>query len=416
MAKQLQIRGGTTVQHSTFTGALREITIDTDKDVIVVHDGTTVGGFPLAKQTSVDSKVTKVTSTDNAIVRFDGVTGAVQNSGVIIDDGGNVGSGTQSFNGFGGSGFKNYIINGSFNIDQYQRGAQSNWNSANCYIDRFLVVNSSSVVRNGAGANNPIGTGLHNHLSITKTAGADTQIIQRWEIPKDKAKQFLNGRTLTFSCLVLAETANFVEYLFFIKNGTSVNSYEVTTFNITKNNEAGIWTRVTGTITNIQWTYEAGEYIEIRLDPVDGLAGNLHTTGWQLEEGSIATPFEQRPYGLELSLCQRYYEKSYADSVAIGTLTNENAYCTSNLSPYLFHSPIVNFKVPKRIQPTIVIYNPYASNTGNAIEYNTGSVAVSDRPIYPLNVGKNCMKVQSTNGSLVTGNFVLFHYTASAEL
>lgn len=93
MAKQLQIRGGTTVQHSTFTGALREITIDTDKDVVVVHDGTTVGGFPLAKQTSVDSKVTKVTSTDNAIVRFNGATGDIQNSNVIIDDNGNVGIG-----------------------------------------------------------------------------------------------------------------------------------------------------------------------------------------------------------------------------------------------------------------------------------------------------------------------------------
>lgn len=93
MAKQLQIRGGTTVQHSTFTGALREITIDTDKDVVVVHDGTTTGGFPLAKQTSVDSKVTKVTSTDNAVVRFNGTTGDVQNSGVIIDDNNNVGIG-----------------------------------------------------------------------------------------------------------------------------------------------------------------------------------------------------------------------------------------------------------------------------------------------------------------------------------
>ena len=28
----------------------------------------------------------------------------------------------------------------------------------------------------------------------------------------------------------------------------------------------------------------------------------------QLEEGSVATPFENRPYGLELSLCQRYYQ------------------------------------------------------------------------------------------------------------
>lgn len=44
-------------------------------------------------QNAVANKVDKITSIDNAIVRFDGVTGDVQNSGVIIDDGGNVGIG-----------------------------------------------------------------------------------------------------------------------------------------------------------------------------------------------------------------------------------------------------------------------------------------------------------------------------------
>lgn len=45
----------------------------------------------------IDStKVDKVTSTDNAIVRFDGTTGQVQNSSVVIDDAGNVGIGTSS--------------------------------------------------------------------------------------------------------------------------------------------------------------------------------------------------------------------------------------------------------------------------------------------------------------------------------
>ena len=43
--------------------------------------------------TKLSTKVAKVTSTDNAIVRFDGTTGDVQNSGVIIDDAGNVGIG-----------------------------------------------------------------------------------------------------------------------------------------------------------------------------------------------------------------------------------------------------------------------------------------------------------------------------------
>jgi Major tropism determinant N-terminal domain len=52
MSDQIQRRGGTTAQHAGFTGALREITIDTDKKVVVVHDGATVGGFPLAPAAS----------------------------------------------------------------------------------------------------------------------------------------------------------------------------------------------------------------------------------------------------------------------------------------------------------------------------------------------------------------------------
>ena len=45
MAKRLQHRGGTTSQHSTFTGAVREVTVDTDKNTLVVHDGATAGGI-----------------------------------------------------------------------------------------------------------------------------------------------------------------------------------------------------------------------------------------------------------------------------------------------------------------------------------------------------------------------------------
>jgi len=48
MATQLKLRGGTTAEHSTFTGAVREVTVDTDKNTLVVHDGTTAGGHPLA--------------------------------------------------------------------------------------------------------------------------------------------------------------------------------------------------------------------------------------------------------------------------------------------------------------------------------------------------------------------------------
>jgi hypothetical protein len=44
-----QRRRGTTAQHASFTGLLGELTVDTDKDTVVVHDGSTAGGFPLAR-------------------------------------------------------------------------------------------------------------------------------------------------------------------------------------------------------------------------------------------------------------------------------------------------------------------------------------------------------------------------------
>ena len=50
MATQVQFRRGTTAQTNAFTGAVGEITVDTDKDTAVVHDGTTAGGTPLATE------------------------------------------------------------------------------------------------------------------------------------------------------------------------------------------------------------------------------------------------------------------------------------------------------------------------------------------------------------------------------
>ena len=47
MAKQVQFRRGSTSQHASFTGAVGEITVDTDKDTVVVHDGSKAGGFPV---------------------------------------------------------------------------------------------------------------------------------------------------------------------------------------------------------------------------------------------------------------------------------------------------------------------------------------------------------------------------------
>src|SRR6056300_157522 len=49
MAKLLKLRRGTDTQHTTFTGAEGEVTVNTTNDSLHVHDGATAGGTELAK-------------------------------------------------------------------------------------------------------------------------------------------------------------------------------------------------------------------------------------------------------------------------------------------------------------------------------------------------------------------------------
>ena len=67
MATRVQFRRGTTAEHSTFTGAEGEITVNTTKDTLVVHDGSTAGGFEVvtvaATQTLTNKTLTSPTLT-----------------------------------------------------------------------------------------------------------------------------------------------------------------------------------------------------------------------------------------------------------------------------------------------------------------------------------------------------------------
>lgn len=50
MATEVKRRRGTTAEHASFTGAIAEVTVDTTKDTLVVHDGATAGGYPLLRE------------------------------------------------------------------------------------------------------------------------------------------------------------------------------------------------------------------------------------------------------------------------------------------------------------------------------------------------------------------------------
>ena len=50
MAKLVKRRRGTTSEHASFTGSEGELTVDLDKETVVVHNGLQAGGFPLARE------------------------------------------------------------------------------------------------------------------------------------------------------------------------------------------------------------------------------------------------------------------------------------------------------------------------------------------------------------------------------
>jgi hypothetical protein len=93
MSTQIQRRKGTTAEHSTFTGAEAELTVDTTKDTVVVHDGATTGGRPLLRedQANLPTSVTNgisVPSANNVAISTNG-TGRL-----FVDASGNVSIGT----------------------------------------------------------------------------------------------------------------------------------------------------------------------------------------------------------------------------------------------------------------------------------------------------------------------------------
>jgi hypothetical protein len=54
--------------------------------------------------------------------------------------------------------------------------------------------------------------------------------------------------------------------------------------------------------------FDAGSNINSRTNSLGQQSGTFDIAQVQLEAGSVATPFEVRPLGVELALCQRYYQ------------------------------------------------------------------------------------------------------------
>ncbi len=280
--------------------------------------------------TKTSQVIPRVTSTDNAIVRFNGVTGDVQNSSITVDDNGNIGSGTQSFNGFGGSGFKNYIINGNFDV--WQRGTSGVSNSSAVGPDMWRVWANVANTNWSQATSADFGTYGSNIRFGLKWYG-DPASIQDPIEHRIESKNAINlsNKYVTISFVAKSSVTQTVS-IELIKPNTEDN---YTTATAISSSSISVTTTATKfSVTLLVDDVKNGLSLVVRPSVKNQF---MYIAQVQLEEGSVATPFENRPYGLELSLCQRYYE------VMLMTHYTNTAYTCAY------------FKVAKRVIPTLVV-------------------------------------------------------------
>ena len=140
----------------------------------------------------------------------------------------------------------------------------------------------------------------------------------------------------------------------------------------------------------------------------------------QLEPGPVATPFEHRPIGTELALCQRYFETSFNGGVSVNNTSNAGLIIwggsdTGDTSSFIGNATVF-FAVSKRSSPTVTIYdmaNP--RNTGKCSRHRLGIPRTDNQAVTTTTTtGINGFDAYSGGDSPGTG--ILFHFAADAEL
>lgn len=135
-------------------------------------------------------------------------------------------------------------------------------------------------------------------------------------------------------------------------------------------------------------------------------------TGVQLEVGSAATDFEHRSFGEELSLCQRYYTKSWSQGSAVTTNPGViTAACVGNINRAFGG---VFWPTTMRAAPTVTWY---AGSDGTVNKWRNGSQGTDITPPSPVSaIGESGYGFVLSSGIVGVTDTLLGHYQAEAEL
>jgi hypothetical protein len=249
-----------------------------------------------------------------------------------------------SLNGGQLAGFRNLIQNGDFRVSQlYGGAAQSVPAGSNWIIDRWLIATSQAkfsmgqaLVTPGLRGSSPYGININCNAAYTPAAGEYFFVQQAIEGQNAAHLQWgtANALPITVSFILSASGGLTGNISVALRNGANNRSY-VTLVPVTAaetlvaftvpGDTAGTWSTDTTSGLDLSFdlgsgsslnapaanTWSAGNFIRLAsqtFNLVGTTNANLRIKDVQIEAGSIATPFERRPFGTELALCQRYFQ------------------------------------------------------------------------------------------------------------
>jgi len=367
----------------------------------------------------------------------------------------------------GSAGFKNKVINGAMMIDQRYAGSANTpvGSGGGTYvIDRWCFQCSPASkmsiqqvqTANTSASNYEASSAPSNYINAMKftVASANTvssgdyynlyQAIEGYNVA-DLGWGTASAQTVTLSFWVKSSITG--TYTGCLKNGdvnrsypytytiNSANTWEYKTITVSgdtggtwkKDNTVGLYV---GFNLGVGSSYSGGTVNIWNAINTQGISGQTslqgasnsgatwYITGVQLEKSTTASTFEFRSIQKELILCQRYFCKTFPQSVApaqnadyLGTCLVWNSSGSNNA-----FGTQVQWRLPvtMRATPTATYYNPKAANASARNAAIGGDMALSSTPISGL--GELAIQFVSGDTASGPGHCCVIHATASAEL
>jgi len=455
----------TSVNSSTING---EANLTFDGSVLAVTGNVTATGTvePAGDTSASDNAAIGYTSAEGIIITGQGSTSDVTIKNDADADVFTVPTGTtapiisgQQMPSAGGlwSG-RNMVINGAMNISQRSTSVASITSTGYYALDRWQV----AIVNGGTWTMSqdtdvPAAQGFLNSLKMDCTTadasfGAADYLYVRTKLESQDCMRIRKGTanaeqvTVSFWTKSAKTGVHIVELLDndntrFVSGSYTISSADTwenhsvtfpadTTGAFADDNGAGLGIHfymgagsnyTSGSLGTTWGTTQANRAVG-QVNVADNTANNWYLTGVQLEVGTAITPFEHESYGETLQKCQRYYEKSYDQGVAVPTnsQTNGSVIMFAGTETMAGSASIRysggRFAVAKRASPSVAIYSYTSSTSGAISSAATTDLAASSGVAIFIGTGGYNMQTNATGTLTPANGGFMWHFAADAEL